>query len=85
MVRTQIQLTEEQAHRLKAAAAEQGVSMAELIRRGVDALLNGGYPDRSAERRRRAIAVAGRFRSGVPDLAVNHDRYLAEIYAEVGE
>ena len=41
MVRTQIQLTEEQARRLKALAAEQGVSMAELIRRSVDTVLNG--------------------------------------------
>ena len=49
MVRTQIQLTEEQARRLRAMSAEQGVSMAELIRRSVDALLNGGSPDRSAE------------------------------------
>lgn len=34
-----------------------------------------------AERRRRAIAAAGRFRSGLADLAENHDRYLEEIYA----
>ena len=41
----------------------------------------GGRVDR-AERRRKAIAAAGRFRSGLPDLAENHDRYLDEIYAE---
>lgn len=81
MVRTQIQLTEEQASRLKSLAAKQGVSMAELVRRGVDLLLNGASPDRSDERRRRATDVRG-FRSGIPDLAVNHDRYLAEVYAE---
>lgn len=32
------------------------------------------------ERKRRAIAAAGRFRSGVTDLAANHDRYLEESY-----
>jgi Arc/MetJ-type ribon-helix-helix transcriptional regulator len=45
-----------------------------------------GTPDPGAmidpeERRRRAIAAAGRFRSGVTDLAANHDRYLEDSYA----
>jgi hypothetical protein len=31
-----------------------------------------------AELKRRAAAAAGRFASGVPDLSVAHDRYLAE-------
>jgi hypothetical protein len=30
------------------------------------------------ELRKRAIEAAGRFASGVPDLSVGHDRYLAE-------
>jgi hypothetical protein len=77
----QVRLTEKQACRLKSLAATQGVSMAELVCRGVDLLFNGASPDRSDERRQRAMDVRG-FRSGIPDLAVNHDRYLAEIYAE---
>lgn len=85
MVRTQIQLTEEQARRLKAMAAEQGESMAALIRRGVDALLAAEPPTCTAERKRRAVEAAGRFRSGLTDVARNHDRYLAEFYAERGE
>jgi predicted DNA-binding protein len=35
------------------------------------------------ERRRRALAAAGRFRSGVSDLSSKHDRYLEEEYAAV--
>ena len=31
-----------------------------------------------AELRQRAIAAAGRFESGVPDLSVEHDRYLTD-------
>ncbi len=34
------------------------------------------------ERRRRAIAAAGKFRSGAADLSSNHDRYLEEALAE---
>jgi Arc/MetJ-type ribon-helix-helix transcriptional regulator len=37
----------------------------------------------TAERRRRAIAAAGRFRSGAPDLSAGHDRYLGEAYSAV--
>lgn len=32
------------------------------------------------ERRRRAIAAAGRFRSGIRDLSSNHDKYLENSY-----
>ncbi len=39
-IRTQIQLTEQQARRLKELAQRSGVSMAELIRRSMERLLN---------------------------------------------
>ena len=80
MIRTQIQLTEEQARRLKRLAADDGCSMAELIRRGVDRLLDGAAADTWEERKRRALAASGRFRSGVSDLSRNHDTYLAQAY-----
>jgi Arc/MetJ-type ribon-helix-helix transcriptional regulator len=35
----------------------------------------------AAERRRRAIAAAGRFRSGTHDLSTEHDARLEEAYA----
>jgi hypothetical protein len=47
-VRTQIQLTEEQSRRLKAASARRGISVAEFIRKAVDAVLtreNDRSPD----------------------------------------
>jgi hypothetical protein len=33
------------------------------------------------ERRRRAVAAAGRFRSGISDLSSNHDKYLEDSYS----
>ncbi len=33
------------------------------------------------ERRRRALSIIGAFSSDVDDLSVNHDKYLAEAYA----
>jgi len=80
MIRTQIQLTEEQSRRLRALAAERGVSLAELIREGVDAI-TASAPGTDAEtRRRRAIAVTGRFRSGHTDVSAEHDRHLAQVW-----
>jgi len=80
LVRTQIQLDERQAERLKSVAASRGLSMAEWIRRAVDlALLTGGLPDKE-EQRRRAIAASGRFNSGGTDISVEHDKYLAEAF-----
>lgn len=80
MVRTQIQLTEEQAERLKDKAAETGVSMAELIRRSIDAYLSQGHTLTRAERLRRTLDIIGKYSSGETDIAVNHDKYLADIY-----
>ena len=80
MVRTQIQLTEKQAVALKRLAAKKRVSMAELIRVGVNKLLHSVETVSLEERRQRAIAMAGRFRSGRSDLSTKHDEHLAEIY-----
>lgn len=80
MVRTQIQLTEEQAAVLKHMAAVQHVSMAEIIRKAVDLIARTGFiPDEKLQRQR-AAASAGRFHSGCGDLATDHDRYLAEAF-----
>lgn len=81
MVRTQIQLKETQATALKERAARENVSMAELIRRSVDMLMSTNELPGEA-RWRRALSAAGSVSSGLNDLAANHDKYLAEAYAE---
>jgi len=82
MVRTQIQLDEEQHRRLKAMAVSEGMSVAALIRRGVDVLLATAATRTDDEVRRCALAASGRFRSGVGDLSTHHNRYLEEAYRE---
>jgi predicted DNA-binding protein len=80
MVRTQVQLSEEQVSRLKAKALEEGTSLAELVRRAVERYLaeeeNGGYEERA----RRALEAVGRFASGAKDVSEAHDRYLEEAF-----
>ncbi|HLA96947.1 MAG TPA: ribbon-helix-helix protein, CopG family [Anaerolineales bacterium] len=77
MIRTQIQITPEQAHRLKQLAAREGKSVAELIRLSVDEMLRSGGIVNRDDLRRKAIAAAG-ILSGPQDLAESHDAYLAE-------
>lgn len=80
MVRTQIQLPEEQVTFLKKMSAARHESMAEIIRQAIDLLHNTTNEQGSDERRKQAMAAAGRFHSGVDDLASAHDTYLADIY-----
>jgi hypothetical protein len=79
VIRTQISLTAGQMEALRRVAAERGVSIAAVIREAVDEVIDGGdWP----ERRRRALAAAGRFSSGRSDVSVGHDEYLAEAFGE---
>jgi hypothetical protein len=77
MVRTQVQLTDDQMRTLKRLAADRGLSVAELVRQGVDLLVKSAGAGNHEEQHRRALAAAGRFHSGLGDLAIEHDRYLA--------
>jgi len=75
MIRTQMQLREDQVRALKRKAAERGVSMAQLIRDAIDRSFDRDDEDAKWER---ALSVAGKFRSGVGDIAERHDEYLSE-------
>lgn len=80
MIRTQVQLTEEQAQALKALAAARQSTVAGLIRQSIEHLIRQSGSVDDAEKRRRAMAAAGRFHSGQSDVSHRHDHYLAEAY-----
>jgi hypothetical protein len=82
MIRTQIQLPEEQVAMLKKIAMAERKSMAEIIRQSVDFFARAKYGGGEEQHRKRAMAAAGQFRSGVKDLAASHDIYLAEVFGE---
>jgi len=71
MLRIQAQLTEEQARRLKTLAADEGVSVAALLRRGADLVLDQGAGETREDRRRRALEAVGRF-TDAADVARRH-------------
>jgi metal-responsive CopG/Arc/MetJ family transcriptional regulator len=77
MVRTIVQLPEEQAASLERVARRRGVSRAAVVREALAELLR---PEEAAEDKalKRALAAAGCFDSGVPDMAARHDGYTFE-------
>ena len=83
MLRTQIQLPEDQHRRLRRWARQHGISLAEAVRRSVTEQLaqEGSSPTRE-ERVQAALAVCGRYayRSGPSRAAIEHDRHLADAY-----
>lgn len=78
MIRTQVQLREEQVLKLKRIAEREEQSVAELVRQAVDQWLILVEPLSVEERKQRALSIAGKYRSGITDLSVNHDKYLNE-------
>jgi len=82
MVRTQIQLTEKQAKALKQIALDEGISMAEIVRRAIENVVEGKCPPDKDVLKRRAIAAVGSIHSDFTDLSERSDDYLEEIYSE---
>ena len=78
MVRTQIQLTEEQVKALRKIAITSHLSVAELIRRAVDRMIKKSDTVDPGERLKRALEVVGKFSSGKRDISRKHDAYLAD-------
>jgi len=79
MLRTQIQLTEEQARMLKELSRAGDESMAALIRQAIDHFLTSARPNRTGQYRQ-ALTVVGKYKTGPSDIAVEHDRYLEEAF-----
>ena len=81
MIRTQIQLTEEQIRKVRRAAREQGVSLAEIIRRCVERGIDAEVPDRGALYARAGRSVgAFRDRDDAGDVSTRHDAYLDQAF-----
>ena len=77
MVRTQIQLTDEQASLLKEMAHEGNESVAAIIRKALDQFLLKQQPNRRTLYRQ-ALGAVGKYRAGVHNVSIEHDLYLGE-------
>lgn len=88
MIRTMVQLTEEQMKALKELAKARKTSVASLVRESVAqyVVATNKEADRE-EKRRRALEFIELMKKepfhdkdGATDVSVNHDKYLAEIF-----
>jgi hypothetical protein len=80
MVRTQVRVTEHQLAALRHLSAESGRSISDLVREGVETIIDARHGLNRAERIRRALRALGRFSSGTKDGSAQHDRHLTEAF-----
>ena len=73
-------MKEEQIKKLKKIASKEHRSIAEIIRQAVNNFMAIKADVDFEERRKRAIAAAGRFHSKASDLSLSHDKYLVEAF-----
>ena len=82
MVRTQIQLSEEESEAVKRLASQRSVSMAAIIRDAVDQYVSRESGASLDERWQRSLAAVGGLRSGRSDLSQSHDDEFAAAASE---
>lgn len=82
LTRKQIQFTAQQARALRREASRRGVSESALVREFVDRALTPTSASPTARQRQRLLRAIGRYRSGLKDMSVAHDRYLADAFAD---
>jgi predicted DNA-binding protein len=75
MVRTQIQLEEEDFERLKREAARCSCSVSAFVRDSIKAALIESERRSTAED---VMKLAGKYDSSLSDLSENHDKYLED-------
>ena len=75
MIRTQIQFKKVTYEKLKAKSKASGESISEIVRRSLDSTIDSQEVD---HRWARALRSAGKFQSGLKDLAEKHDKYLGD-------
>jgi len=82
MAQIEVTLADDQRVALEELARIRNVPVAELVRKGIEEVLRSAHARRDPELIRRAREVAGKFSSGLGDLAERHDDYFAEACEE---
>jgi hypothetical protein len=79
MVRTQIQMEEDQIEWLRHKAKEKRMSVSQLIREGVE-FYRTHEEQLPEDKKKKALAAVGRYASGISDISEKHDDYLAKAF-----
>jgi len=81
MIRTQIQLTDDQMEALRKLSTLRKQPLAELVRLSVQIFLDREAGSGNAAKRENARRVIGKFSSGSTDISRRHDHYLADAFS----
>jgi hypothetical protein len=77
MIRTQIQLTDEQYRKLKERIRGLDISLSAAVREAVELWIAGSETQEVVAR---SLGSLGRFRSGRRDVSKRHDEHLADLF-----
>lgn len=81
MIRTQIQIKDDQIEWLRIKARARGVSVSQLIREGIT-LFRADQERFPENKKKKALAAIGRFSSNISDISERHDDYLVEAFSD---
>jgi hypothetical protein len=82
MVTKQITFTEQEIETLEKFSKEQNISLEEFIQQSLNIFAKQNKTKDREELIKKAMSMAGKFDSGLTDVSVNHDEYLADAYAQ---
>lgn len=78
MKRTQILISEEQHKLLKGIASKKNISMAEAVRECITYYEKNKPVISDKKKHKKLLSMAGKYDSGLGDLAKNHDKYIEQ-------
>ena len=81
MIRTQIQIEEDQIEWLRSESRARGVSISHLIRESIN-LYRADQRRFPEGKKAKALAAVGRFSSSFSDVSKRHDAHLADALGE---
>ena len=84
MIRTQVQIEEDQMEWLKSQAKEKNVSISKLFRESVE-IYRKLITEVPTDKKKRVMKMIGRFSSGKKDVSEKHDNYLADAFEEMND
>ncbi|MBS4029549.1 MAG: hypothetical protein KGZ58_13050 [Ignavibacteriales bacterium] len=82
MITKQITLTEKEEEFLEKISHERKITVEEIIRQSINSLVQQTSMTDREELKKRALSLAGKYDSGLSDVSVHHDDYLAEAYSQ---
>ncbi len=82
MVTKHITLTEREEEVLEKISNDRNISIEEFIHQSINSWVEQTLLTDREELKKRALSLAGKYDSGLTDVSLRHDDYLAEAYRQ---